>query len=365
MAQIGNTVRFLNSVGGGVIIKIEGNIAHVEDADGFVTPILLRECVVVNTDASKKSFFDRPEELSRAKNAPKIAKEEEPTVSKYIEPEPANPELVIEETPEGDSMNIVLAFEPLNQKNLSATRFAIYLVNDSNYFIQFTLLTRDESSWKLYKSETVEPNIQLSLGEISHEELPHISQIAFQAIAYKLDKEFNIKNPINYHHKFDGTKFYKLHTFRESDYFDVPVLEIPIVLNDVPQRQVEINPEQIQKSIAGKSDNKPAAKPAQSKPSEKHSQKVEVVDLHIHELLDDITGLSNADMLQVQLGEFKKVMDTHKSHKGKRIVFIHGKGEGVLRKAITDELKRHYPRCEWHDASFREYGFGATEVVVH
>ena len=51
-------------------------------------------------------------------------------------------------------------------------------------------------------------------------------------------------------------------------------------------------------------------------------------------------------------------------NKNKKIVFIHGKGEGVLRMALLDELKRKYPRCEAQDASFREYGFGATLITV-
>ena len=39
------------------------------------------------------------------------------------------------------------------------------------------------------------------------------------------------------------------------------------------------------------------------------------------------------------------------------IVFIHGKGDGVLRKAILQELKYKYKNYESQDASFREYGF--------
>lgn len=39
-------MRFLNSVGGGKITRIEGQIAYVDD-DGFETPILLKEVVVV------------------------------------------------------------------------------------------------------------------------------------------------------------------------------------------------------------------------------------------------------------------------------------------------------------------------------
>lgn len=47
MAKVGDTVRFLNSIGGGRIIRIKDNIAYVEEEDGFETPVLLRECVVV------------------------------------------------------------------------------------------------------------------------------------------------------------------------------------------------------------------------------------------------------------------------------------------------------------------------------
>ncbi len=46
MAKVGDTVRFLNSIGGGRITKIDGQIAYVDD-DGFETPVLLKEIVVV------------------------------------------------------------------------------------------------------------------------------------------------------------------------------------------------------------------------------------------------------------------------------------------------------------------------------
>ena len=70
-------------------------------------------------------------------------------------------------------------------------------------------------------------------------------------------------------------------------------------------------------------------------------------------------------MLNYQLDKFREVMNANVKHAGTRIVFIHGKGEGVLRKALLDELRRKYPRCEAQDASFREYGFGATLVKIH
>lgn len=39
-------------------------------------------------------------------------------------------------------------------------------------------------------------------------------------------------------------------------------------------------------------------------------------------------------------------------------------GEGVLRNAILKELKYKYKNCDVQDASFREYGFGATQVTI-
>ena len=71
------------------------------------------------------------------------------------------------------------------------------------------------------------------------------------------------------------------------------------------------------------------------------------------------------EILEYQLDVFRKTMDENRTSKGKKIVFIHGKGEGVLRQALLKELKQKYRSCSYQDASFREYGFGATMVTIH
>lgn len=108
------------------------------------------------------------------------------------------------------------------------------------------------------------------------------------------------------------------------------------------------------------------------KPAQQRQLKNEVlrndiieVDLHINALLDNTTGMDNAAMLRYQLDAFRQTMQTYKHCLGQKIVFIHGKGEGVLRKAILDELRLRYPHCETQDASFQQYGFGATQVTIH
>lgn len=343
MAQVGDVVRFLNSVGGGRIVRIEGNMAYV-DEDGFETPILLRECVVVTAAVpSAPSKYVAPTIIPEQ---PKIPQKED-----------------VEETETGEVLNVVLAYEPAEIKHLNTTTYDAYLVNDSNYYLYFTYLTRaDGSQWINRYAGVVEPNIQVHLGEVRREDLVDMDRVAVQFIAFKRDKEFRLKSPVAVEYGLDTTKFFKLHCFHDNVYFDTPVIAIDIVKNDIPCRPMVIDSGRMEEAMRQKRNaDKPSRRSIERRP--KQAEIIEV-DLHIHELLDNISGLSNSDMLEVQMREFRRVMDENKWCKGQKIVFIHGKGEGVLRAALMKELKHKYPQCQAQDASFREYGFGATQITI-
>ena len=87
------------------------------------------------------------------------------------------------------------------------------------------------------------------------------------------------------------------------------------------------------------------------------------VDLHITELLDDTRGMTAKDMLEYQLQVFKDKLDEAlRDTSVKKIVFIHGKGNGTLKQKIRAYLERK--KIPYQDASFAKYGFGATMVFV-
>ena len=86
------------------------------------------------------------------------------------------------------------------------------------------------------------------------------------------------------------------------------------------------------------------------------------IDLHAAEVLETTAGMQPKDILDYQLDIFRKAMEEHKQERGRKLVFIHGKGNGVLRNAIVAALKREYKTCTFQDASFQEYGYGATLV---
>lgn len=88
------------------------------------------------------------------------------------------------------------------------------------------------------------------------------------------------------------------------------------------------------------------------------------VDLHIHELMDNHSGMSNGDIIQVQLQHFERTLKMAELKKMSRVIYIHGVGQGVLRAEIRKMLVQYYPNCEFMDAPYGNYGYGATEVRI-
>lgn len=221
-------MRFLNTTGGGKITKIEGRIAYVEE-DGFETPVLLSEVVVVlpaghePASSGARKMFDQ-----KAFDEGKKTVRETP-VQQTAQPE-HEPELPVEETEYGEDLTIALLFEPENVKELSRSRISAALVNDSNYYLFFSLLIRDNDAkaWKSLYTGEIAPNEMLDLASFTQESITDMERVVFQAMAYKKGKSFQVKYPVSVSKKIDLTKFFKMHCFRPGVYLDTPCLEIPL-----------------------------------------------------------------------------------------------------------------------------------------
>lgn len=87
------------------------------------------------------------------------------------------------------------------------------------------------------------------------------------------------------------------------------------------------------------------------------------IDLHIESLLDSHSGMSNGEILSVQLKEMKNVFNRARSKFIQRLVIIHGVGEGVLKSEVLSFLQKQ-EGVEFYDADFREYGKGATMIEI-
>lgn len=362
--KIGDKVRFIYETGGGIVTGFRGkDIVLVEDADGFEIPMNVRECVAVETNEynfEKKTAAQKSkDEDAKKRNAPipaKAAVEDDEPFEPIVSYRPA-------ERPEGERLNVMLAFLPMDEKSLSNSRFEAYMINDSNYMLYFTYLSASGRSWAVRANGVLEPNSKMFLEEFGREELNDIERVCVQLLPFKDKKPFALKPAMNIERRIDTVKFYKLHLFRENPFFDEGALLYDLVVDDKPTKEIFTDAEEIQKIILEKKKGDAQPNLVRQPKITKGSDILEV-DLHIDALLETTAGMNNFDMLNYQLEVVRRTMDENLKYKGKKIVFIHGKGEGVLRNAISQEIRRKYPRCLSQDASFQKYGFGATMVII-
>lgn len=388
--KIGDKVRFLSESGGGVIAGFQGkNIVLVEDEDGFQIPTPINDVIqVIDDDYSTGkvvgSTLPKPTSVKNALTSSAPDDEEEP-----IDDDPSTKEITFcapaEERKGGNLLSCYLAFVPMDMKDMTHTRFESYFVNDSNYYVRFTYLSAEGNSWKLKSSMEVEPNTKEFIEEFGKEDLNDLGHVAIQLLSYKRDKSFMLKPTIDVQFRIDTVKFYKLHTFQENDFFELPALLYTIVENDKVTRPLVVDSKQLKEEMYQKEPKdhievtkanekgndtyvrrynarKQTGNPFQLK--HRGDEDIVVVDLHAHELLDTTTGMSAIDILNFQLQKFRDTLQQYKDKKGQRIVFIHGKGEGVLRRALINDLNYRYKKYQYQDASFQEYGYGATQVTI-
>lgn len=148
-----------------------------------------------------------------------------------------------------------------------------------------------------------------------------------------------------------------------------------VTLTDVDGFEFEFLPKQLVKrgndiqvtnfevaQMVKEKETKKRAKGPTVKPKKRNEPKMEV-DLHIHQLTTSVRGMSNFDMLNLQLETAKRQLEFAISKKIQKIVFIHGIGEGVLKEELIYLFKK-YP-VDFYDADYQKYGLGATEVYVY
>lgn len=378
--KIGDKVRFLSEVGGGRVSGFQGkDIVLVEDEDGFEIPTSVRDVVVVEQDdyamgkmisakmeAQQKAEEHAATELHQDSRSIKsiLNDHDEQTDMHVDEYDAADREITfrapVQEREGGNKLSAYLAFVPVDIKEITHTRFETYIVNDSNYYIHYSYLVAEGNAWTLKSVGEVEPNTKLFIEEFGREVLNDMGRIGVQLTAYKKDKPFLLKPAIDVQFRIDPVKFYKLHVFEENEFFEQPSLLFTIVDNDEVARPLVVDSKRLKEQMY--KDEKIIAH--EGKKKRQKDDGTLVIDLHADELLETTAGMNAADILHYQLDVFKNTMDENKKKKGQKIVFIHGKGEGVLRHALVHELNYRYKSCTYQDASFQEYGYGATQVTI-
>jgi hypothetical protein len=347
----GNRVKFLNDTGGGVIVRfLDPETVLVRIEDGFEVPVKLKELI---PDIAKKADVYK-NDIKKVEN---ISSDESPEGIKTGEIKSKKTEQnVIPEEKNSDLVYLAFTHE-VNPRHLN-----MYLINDTDFHIYYIIGTRKLEQHLHQYSGLLEPNTKVILGNIKITKTDDPTIYSIQYIGYKIGY-YQPFLPVDSIIEIDTKKLTDKQYETENDFF-----EKPAALFELETKHFPIDPEahhkllkQAEKEfIVEKIGGKPSV---QKKETQKTTEVIEV-DLHIHEIVEDTKGLSEGEMLEIQLRRFEMSLETALHGNVKKVVFIHGVGQGKLKHEISKILNKKYPDLKYQDASFREYGYGATMVLL-
>jgi hypothetical protein len=326
--RIGDKVRFLNETGEGVVSRIKDKLTvYVEMPDGFEIPYLASQLVPIHT------------ELIIDKDADNIE---------------LNPEAQFNDA-------VYLIIEPDHEYPALINDYKIYLFNSSSFNVLFSYSIKDDEYFQTLKHGELGAYQKILLKQVKIQFFKDYSYHKIECLFYK-NSHFKTQMPIveivNISPK----------TLAESkaivhDEFKFPVYGFLLKEEFLTQTNVEqeLSLVDIAKLKSVKEFN---SRSKVSKSNKEYLKSLEKeVDLHITELIDKPEGLSNFEMLNIQLEKFENELDEAIFKNMKKIVFIHGVGNGRLKQEIISRLKQT-KGVTFQDGSYKDYGFGATQVNI-
>ncbi len=342
MIKVGDRVKFLNDVGGGIVTGFIGkNMVNVENEDGFEVPYPVSKLINVDDPALQKGeiIADKPEKVEAIP-----PQEEKKLKGKIITGK--------------DSPDFYFCIVPFNSKNPLGGDVDLYLVNDSNFTVLYHFAHYKNEIYYSVLNGKIEPNSKEELETLEQNNFAELPEYYFQLIYFR-DQEKELHPAVSKKFKINPVKFYKEKSFQPNQFFKKNALVYQITENILNAEVDKLTDEDLKKVLKVK--EKSSTEP--NLPKKQQAEIIEI-DLHIHELVDNSTGLSNKEILDIQMEKVEREMRAAIQARAKRIVFIHGVGQGVLKQEIAKLLKSRFPKYIYQDASFQEYGYGATMVIL-
>ncbi len=326
--RIGDKVRFLNETGEGVITRFKDkDSVFVEISDGFEIPYAIKQLVPIHTELIINTEVDNMD---------------------------INPETVISDA-------IYFVIEPDHEMPLLVNDYNLYLFNSSSYIIMYTYSIKDEAYYQTLKHGEVGAYQKVLLKQVKINFFKEYSDHKIECLFYK-NMHFKSQTPIA-EIVLINQKSLNASTLIKHDEFKLPVYAFLLKDEFVVQQNIEqqLSNEDVSRLSSIKEFKQ---SPKQSKSHKEQLRNLEKeVDLHIEELVDNSSGMSNHEMLNIQLERFEKELDKAIESGAKKIVFIHGVGNGRLKHEIQTILKG-MKGVNFQDGSYKLYGFGATQVNI-
>jgi hypothetical protein len=348
--KVGDKVKFLNSRGGGVITKLlDSRMVSVAVEGGFEIPTLKSELIRMEVNEPAARFFTDRSDVRVELNNP----EPEKDIELSDDRQGSLPSPVVKNR---KSEDIYLAFFPHQQKWLISGLLDIILINNSSFDILYNIYLQDqEGNYKGRDYGSCFPDSKVVIDTINREQIPDWVSGYIQFLFHS-SSQHEVLPPFNSQFRISGQKFYNEASYRESPFTEGKIILVKVVSITESMKFV--------KSKEGKGSTRSISS-GNDVFITKHmvNQREAVVDLHIHELIEDPGSMENQEILDFQKNYFERCLEDAIANHYRKVTFIHGVGNGVLRENILSILEK-YEGIEVLDAPMEKYGVGAVEVRI-
>lgn len=313
-------MRLMHGKEQGVITRfLDNNLVEVAIDNDFTIPVMRREVVVI-----------APEEAEMFRTGPAA-------------PEPPKKK----EAPVVPSTAVAGIYVALVHQ--TPELLAVHLVNNSEFDLLFTFGEETEKGYRALNNDKLTPKKTKPVTHLHLNDFEKWPDLVVQYLQHKTGTS-TLLEPITRKLKFKASSFYKSKK-------TAPVLQKEGYVFQLDAKPVLVNPDKIQEQLTeagGQTDPTKVAAPNHE------------VDLHIEVLLpnEDPKLMSNSEILRHQLSVFQDNLDRALAANMHEIIFIHGTGNGVLKKEIQKLLSRNPHIKFYEDARKEKFGYGATKVSL-
>lgn len=338
--KIGDKVKFLNEKGEGVITKIiSSSMVGVTDEHGFEIPTATNNLIFKEDNNNKidedEDFFYNESNISKL-NISSLKK---------------------------STKGVYIAFVPHDQKWLITGDVDIYIINNTNNDILYNIFHKlDNGLYRGIDYGSIAGDSKILIATNNRDELNQWLKGVIQIFFHATECD-EVPIPLHIPYKIKSIKLLKEDNYINNVFFNEKA-HINLLAEYECNKSLN-NIESINDTTIKTTESINEVLPA-SFFIDKHKIDDEIaeVDLHIEELTSDVHILTPHQKLHIQKDYFNRCLDSAIAGRYRKIIFIHGVGNGILKREIENVLNDN-EGLEFYDAPLAKYGYGATEVIIH
>ena len=340
----GDRVKFLSEKGGGTVKRIiNDKFVAVEIEDGFEIPTAVSNLIKIEISPSENQRNTTTEKPTQSQEADSTA------------PASASTKLKSKHSFTDTGEGVFLAFTPHDQNLLISGLLDVELINRSPFELIYSLFLKSDQGFSGQDYGSLDPASKILISTIERDNLEQWTKGIVQGV-WHCNTTSDIPSPLNSSFDIRPLRFLKEDNYKNYNFQFEKCFLIRLAL----MTELKGDTHKIESSAPKATEVKTPGFISNYMKDDTTA----VADLHIDSLVEDTRRLQPAEILNIQLSFFNRILQSAIKEGIQKVIFIHGVGQGILKSEIRKTLET-YDFIAFYDASMADYGTGATEARIY